>query len=160
MKTLKNIAKSLIGAVRSAANPENTVSQYIMAIGAILCALSCLAVLLIAAIPVIVVYIVGAVSMLFIAYAVFYITNSVIQSRQRKIEYHQEEVQLLQNIFVEIKKHSLYENVNIQFNKDNKKIIRSILLDFIGEHQNYNTDYYNNLIYSCKHAICMLDDLM
>jgi hypothetical protein len=160
MKTMKNISKTLIKAVRSAANPENTVSQYIMAIGAILCALSCLSVLLIAAIPAAVVYIVITVSMLFIAYAVFYIANSVIQSKQRKIEYHQEEVELLKNIFVEIKKHSLYENVKVEFNKDNKKIIRNILLDFIGEHKSYNTDYYNNLIYSCQHAICMLDDLM
>jgi hypothetical protein len=81
-------------------------------------------------------------------------------SYKTREKYHQEEVKLLQDVFGEISKHPLYGKINIEFNRTNKKIIKEVLRDFIGEHNQYDTKYYNNLVFDCETAILNLDDLL
>ena len=142
-------------------NPNNTIAQYIMAIGTIACIILCASALFIPFIcnNTTLVYIIGIISFLFIIYAFTYVVRTWIDNHKTKIQYHQEEVELLQNIFGEIHQHYFYSQINVDFNKRNKKVIKSVLLDFIGDHEKYDTDYYNNLINDCQRAICLIDDL-
>ena len=142
-------------------NPENVIAQNIMWIGTVIMLILCASALFV---PFVsnnstLVCSIAIVSILFIVYASVYVIRTYINDHKTKIQYHQEEVELLQNVFGEIHKQPFYENVDVTFDKKNKKIIKSVLLDFIGEYEKYDTEYYNNLVHDCQLAICLIDDL-
>ena len=158
---MKKVINKIISILNIITDSDNTIAQYIAGLGTIFSLILCSAALFVPYIRnnATSVYFVGIVCSLFIVYALTYIIRTYINNYKTKIQYHNEEVELLQNIFGEIHKHPLYENVNIQFTKKNKNTIKFILLDFIGEHEHYNTEYYEKLIWDCQHAVCLIDDL-
>jgi hypothetical protein len=132
-----------------------------MGICGIICLIACTSALFVPIVSncALAVYTVAITSLLYIIYAFICVIRFYINSYNYKQELHNEEVELLQYIFGEFHKHPLYSTVDIKFTRKNKKVINEVLRDFIEEHKDYNTDYYNKLIYSCKCAITCLDDL-
>lgn len=153
--------KKFINFINKITNPDNNVAQYIMGICVIICLIACTSALFVPIVSnyALAVYTIAIISLLYIIYAFIYVIRFYINSYNYKQELHSEVVSLLQDIFGEFHKHPLYSTVDIEFTRKNKKVINEVLRDFIGEHKDYNTDYYNKLIYSCKCAITRLDDL-
>ena len=141
---------------------ENIITQHVMAIGVIVCTILCISSLCVPFVyySTTLIYTNITICASYIMYAIMYIVRISINSYKNHIKNHQEELELLQGVFSEIRKHPDFANkAYISINKKNKKEIEAVLLDFIKESKQYNNDYYNKLKANCNKAICLIDDL-
>jgi hypothetical protein len=141
-------------------NPDNEICAYIMGVGCIACLLACLAAqFTVIKNSAVAIYAIVVFTMIQIVYSYMFIGKLISNELKQRKQLHEDEVELLQYVFGEIRKHSLYENTHISFTKKNKKIIKEVLRDFIGEYSQYKTQYYELILLDCEVAIDNLDHL-
>ena len=142
-------------------NPDYEICAYIMGVGCIVCFIACLSALMIPMVSnnVNAVLAIAVLAIIQIIYSFIFIFRTIKNEIKYRQQLHEDEVELLQYVFGEIRKHSLYENTHISFTKKNKKMIKEVLRDFIGEHSQYKTKYYELILLDCEVAIDNLDHL-